>query len=86
MRANELKKLLDRRPFQPIRLHVSSGETVEVRHPEMAIVSKSLIAVGVNGSGGVADHIVHYNLVHVVQIEPLNGQRSAAKRSRPQGN
>lgn len=40
MRAEELKALLDRRPFQPIRLQISSGEIVDVLHPEMAIVSR----------------------------------------------
>lgn len=82
MRANELKKLLDQRPFQPVRLHISSGDTVDIRHPEMALISKSLVAIGVNSSGGVADHIVHYNLVHVVKIEPLNGHKTPAKRTR----
>ena len=76
MRANQLKKLIDRRPFQPIRLVTSAGDKVDIRHPEMAIVSKSLVAVGVGEVRGVADYIVHYNLLHIVRIEPLNGSRS----------
>lgn len=82
MRANEMRALLDRRPFEPIRIHLSSGEHVDVKHPEMAIVSRSLIAVGVAGSRRVADYIVHYNLIHVVKIEPLNGQRRHTSRVR----
>lgn len=75
MQARELKALLDRRPFEPIRLHFTGGKAVEVRHPEMALVSKSLVALGIEGEddGGVADHIIHYNLLHVVKIEPING-------------
>lgn len=71
MRADELRQFLVQRPFEPIRLHVSSGEHVDILHPEMAIVAKSMVAVGVGENGGVADHIVHYNLLHVVKIEPL---------------
>ena len=75
MRADELRKLLDRRPFEPIRLHLSSGQTVDIKHPEMAFVTHSLVVVGVTESddAGVADYAVHYNLLHVVKIEPLNG-------------
>ena len=74
MRAEELRKLLDRRPFEPIRLHLSGGDHVDIAHPEMAIVSRSLIAVGVGAVEGVADYIVHYNLLHVIKIEPLDGR------------
>lgn len=74
MQASELKTLLSRRPFEPIRLHLSSGDKVDIRHPEMAIVSRSLVAVGLGDSNGVADCIVHYNLIHIVKIEPINGQ------------
>jgi hypothetical protein len=71
MRADELRALLDRRPFEPIRLYTSAGQYVDIKHPEMAIVSRSLVAAGVPGDGKVADYIVHYNLLHIVKIEPL---------------
>ena len=77
MRPDQLRQILDRRPFEPIRLHITSGQTLDIKHPEMAVVSRSLVAVGVRDSGerGVADYIVHHNLLHVVKIEPLNGAR-----------
>jgi hypothetical protein len=75
MRAEELRRFLDQRPFEPIRLHITGGRRVEIRHPEMAIVSRSLVAVGVAGAARVADHIEHYNLLHIIKIEPLNGDR-----------
>ncbi len=82
MRAMELKALLDRRPFQPIRLHITGGQHVDIVHPDHAIVSRSLVAVGLPGSGGIAEAIVHYNLLHVVKISPLvrlgrRGRRAA---------
>ena len=75
MRADELRKFLDQRPFEPIRLHISSGQYVDVKHPEMALVSRSLVAVGVGAADGVADYIVHYNLIHIVKIEPLSATK-----------
>ncbi|MCH8165198.1 MAG: hypothetical protein IH889_06275 [Planctomycetes bacterium] len=74
MRAVELRELLDQRPFEPIRLHISSGQTVDIKHPEMAFVTRSLVFVGVTDSDDrVADYGIFYNLLHVVKIEPLDG-------------
>ena len=76
MRAVELRELLDRRPFEPIQLHISSGQTVDIRHPEMAFVTRSLVFVGVTDSDDrVADYGIFYNLLHVVKIEPLDGTK-----------
>jgi hypothetical protein len=80
MRAEELRKLLDRRPFEPLCLHISSGQQVDVTHPEAAILTRSLVAVSVGGSAGVGDYLIHYNLLHIVKTEPVNGQRP--KRAR----
>lgn len=85
MRAEEFREMLDRRPFEPFRLHISSGQHVDVTHPESAIVSRSLVAVGEGGRGGVADCIVYYNLLHIVKIEPLNGRRRATTRRKKRG-
>ncbi len=81
MRADELRELLDRRPFEPIRLHISSGQTVDIKHPEMAFVTRSLVVVGVTESDDrVADYAIHYNLLHVVKIEPLDGNKRPRRR------
>ena len=84
MRADELRKLLDRRPFEPIRLHISSGQTVDIKHPELAFVTRSLVVVGVTESDDerVADYAVHYNLLHVVKIEPLDGTKPKRRTKR----
>ena len=82
MRANEMRALLDRRPFVPIRLHVSSGQTVDIKHPEMAIVTRSLVFVGVTDSDDrVADYGVFYNLLHVVKIEPTNDTKPKRRKT-----
>jgi hypothetical protein len=36
MTAHEITKLLERTPFVPFRLHLSNGQSFEVRHPDFA--------------------------------------------------
>jgi hypothetical protein len=81
MRAQELKHILDRRPFTPIRLHMSNGERVEVTHPDAAIVTQSLVFVGLGVSPeGIADRTSWYNLLHIVKVEPI--QRNGSSRGK----
>jgi hypothetical protein len=35
MKAPDLKKMRDRTPFRAFQLHLTNGETLPVRHPEM---------------------------------------------------
>lgn len=76
MRAEELRDMLKAAPFRPIRLHLSNGRTVDIRHSDMATVSRSLVAVGEAGEAGVAERILHFNLLHIVEIEPIDGERN----------
>jgi len=46
------------------------------------IVSRSLAAIGVDGLHGMADYLVHNDLLHVVKIEPLNGAKPKARRGK----
>ncbi len=72
MRPDELLAIINKRPFEPVRLHISSGQHVDVTHPEAAIVTRSLVFVAVGEEGAVKDHVAHYNLLHIVKIEPLS--------------
>lgn len=73
MTAEDLIELLEERPFVPLRLHLDDGRSYEIRHPEMAIVSTSLVAIGLprSGSSRVAERITHCSLAHVVEAEPI---------------
>jgi hypothetical protein len=41
MSVQALRNLLKERPFKPFRLVMSSGLAYEVRHPEMALLTKT---------------------------------------------
>ena len=74
MRPEEFRNFLRRRPFQPFRLTLTDGRTYDVLHPEMAMVGRSTIVVGIPGpdrSDPIYDHTEMVSLLHVMQIEPL---------------
>jgi hypothetical protein len=45
MNADAIREMLQRQPFQPFVIHLSSGETHEVRHPEWLAIGKERIAI-----------------------------------------
>jgi hypothetical protein len=63
---------LNSRPFQPFRIVTSSGESYEVRHPEMAIVTKTEIVVALPDADGIPTRLQLVATLHVTALEPLN--------------
>lgn len=76
MRPEELKALLRRQPFVPIRIHLTDGTTYDIRHPEMAFLTRSTVEIGMEEQpgSGIADQVMYCSLVHVVRVENINGQ------------
>jgi hypothetical protein len=73
MTLQTFRDLLTQRPFKPFRLVMSSGETYEIRHPEMAWLTRTDVLVGI----GEADDRIPAefricSLLHVATIEPLH--------------
>jgi hypothetical protein len=80
MTVDTFRKLLTKRPFQPFRLVMSSGKTYEVRHPEMAWLTKTDILVSIDiADDGVPAEFDYCSLLHVTAIEPLTAAASEAK-------
>jgi hypothetical protein len=77
MSGEELRRILRRRPFKPVRVHISSGETVDLRHPEEALVSQSTFAFA---TGPLHNDVGWYNLIHVVKVVPLTRSRKRHRR------
>jgi hypothetical protein len=85
MTAEELITMLEVRPFQPLRLHLADGRTREIRHPEMALVSESLIAIGVpRDDESKVVRFTFCSVPNIVEVEPFeitgrNGQKRPKK-------
>jgi hypothetical protein len=72
MTVQVFRELLTRRPFQPFRLVMSSGQSYEVRHPEMAFLTRTDLLVGIDADDGVPAAFKICSLLHVATIEPLS--------------
>jgi hypothetical protein len=67
--------MLSRRPFQPVKLTLSSGDSYEIRHPEMALLTRTSLLIGVDlAADGVPAEFKILSLLHVTAIEPLAGR------------
>lgn len=67
-----LQEWLSRRPFEPFRVVLSSGEGYEVRHPEMAFLLKGGMYIALPaGNGEVPDRATYCSMLHITSVEPL---------------
>jgi hypothetical protein len=72
MTLQTFRNLLATRPFQPFRLVMPSGETYDVRHPEMAMLTQSDLLVGTDiRDDGVPAEFKICALLHVATLEPI---------------
>lgn len=72
MTVQTFRDLLTKQPFHPFRLVMSSGQSYDVRHPEMAMLTRIDILVGVgNTKEGVPASFKICSLLPVTAIEPL---------------
>lgn len=79
MTVQTFRDLLKAKPFQPFRLVMSSGQTYEVRHPEMAWVTKSDILVGVDiEDDGIPAEFKICSMLHVTAVEPISAPSNGA--------
>ncbi len=73
MTVHAFHELLTQQPFIPFRLILSSGKSYEVRHPEMAMLTRTSILVGVDETDeGVPTEFRICAPLHVTAIEPLD--------------
>jgi hypothetical protein len=80
MRPDDVLQKLRARPFRPFRISLSDGQQYEVRRPEIAIVSRSTVLVGIpgpRGPDGPVQKVVTCALVHITRLEALDGASTA---------
>jgi hypothetical protein len=70
MRQEQLLEYLEREPFVPFRLYLSTGPFFDVRQPELADVGRSTLTIGFPVEGN-QQRFVEIALVHIVWIEIL---------------
>lgn len=77
MIRDNIREMLDRYPFVPFRLVLSSGRHYEVHNPQMAVLLKSEIFVAFPDG----DRWSLIPLLHLTAVETLgNGRRRGTRR------
>jgi hypothetical protein len=81
MRAEELTELLRRQPFTPFRIHVTTGQAYDIRHPELVWVRRQCADVAINPdpATGVIERSERVSLLHIVRAEDLAAPISPTK-------
>jgi hypothetical protein len=70
----EIKEKLRATPFVPFRIHTSDGKHLDVKHPEMAWLTRMAVLVAHPVQDPTRDIPYHYDSVsplHIVRLEPL---------------
>ncbi len=72
--AEDVLTRLRTRPFTPMQVVTTTGETYDVYHPELVLPARRFIEVGLPAAGDnphVPDQIVRVALVHIVALRDL---------------
>ena len=73
--SEDILTLLRREPFHPFRITLTDGRIYDVRHPEMAMVGRSTVAIGLPANGKdetIYDRLVTVDLLHIMQTEHVD--------------
>jgi hypothetical protein len=77
MTAESVHDWLRKRPFQPFRLKTSDGDAYEIRHPEIAFLTRAEVVIGLAERNGIPARHRTVSLLHVTAVEPLDTPAAA---------
>ncbi len=79
MTLETLRAMLTRRPFEIMRVEMSNGDVFEIRHPEMASLTKTgLIIVLPEAGGGPSERFEVRSYLHIASVETSSSSASSA--------
>ncbi|MGB7158249.1 MAG: hypothetical protein WBD40_09305 [Tepidisphaeraceae bacterium] len=81
MNSEEVKEELDRDPFVPLRLHLSSGQKIDIKYPGTAWVRRNTLLVVHPLAPGTAA-IGNYDVVALPLIERMEQMNGSTPRHR----
>ena len=82
MTADTFREILRRKPFEPFRVVMSSGESYNVMHPEMAFVtSKSLILALPDPTQPEGERLAFCSYLHLAHVEVLRPSDITERRA-----
>jgi hypothetical protein len=79
MSPERIREHLRRTPFQPFRIWLSDGSSYEVRHPELALVTRREVVIAVRtAEAELPESSVFCDPLHVTRIELIDGTATTA--------
>lgn len=82
MTADTFREILRRRPFEPFRVVMSSGESYNVMHPEMALVSaRALVLALPDPTQPEGERLAFCSYLHLAHVEVLRPTEVAERRA-----
>jgi hypothetical protein len=71
MAPEDLERKLRSRPFTPFRMFLSDGAMCEVNHPELVLLGRRSLVLGVaaDPQATLYDRAIDIDLLHVVRME-----------------
>jgi len=64
-------------PFVPFCVVTSSGERYEIKHPEMAFITKPQLYVALPDPDGIPSRVKMISTLHVTALEPIDSGSAA---------
>jgi len=77
MTAEALRDGMQRRPFEPFLFSIKHETAYEIRHPEMAFLTRAEIIIGLGERGGIPSRHRTVSLLHVMAAEPIDSSAAA---------
>jgi hypothetical protein len=70
---HELHEFARRQPFEPFRVHLTTGSTYNIRHPDLIMVGRRSAKIGITNepSGTAYDRTIKVDLLYVVGVQEL---------------
>jgi len=81
MAPEELRETLRRSLFEPFRLVMTDGTGYEIRHPDLLMVGRRSLIVGLTGDPAQTffERSVKVDLLQVIRLEPLEAIPPSSK-------
>ncbi len=81
MKAEEIYRFLQPKPFQPVRVRLKDGQSYEIRFRELAIVGMTFLDIGIpeaNETQPIYDSVVRVPVEDIIHLEHLANSTSSA--------
>jgi hypothetical protein len=85
MQFDDVEKKLRQRPFRAFRLHLTDGTAYDVRHPELMLLGRRMLVVGLTADPNQTffDRTMDMDLFQIVRIEPIETPVSPNGQNQP---